>query len=50
MGGTSGGLALPDKGRGNSGGWVALIQLPSFEDGQARLATVLRDNGTSALA
>ena len=27
----------------------ALIQLRPFEDGDAQLATVLRDNGTSAL-
>ena len=28
---------------------LPLIQLPSFEGGEAQLATVLRDNGTSAL-
>ena len=47
--GTPGGLALPDKGRG-LGDRSALIQLPSFEGADAQLATVLRDNGTSALA
>jgi hypothetical protein len=29
---------------------MALIQLPSFEDGDAQFSTVLRDNGTSAFA
>jgi len=29
---------------------LSLIQFPSFEDGDARLATVLRDNDASALA
>ena len=38
------------RGRGNSGDGVALIQLPSFEDGDAQHAIVLSDNGTSALA
>ena len=50
-GGQPGGLALPDQIRdGGIRGWVALIQLPSFEGGGAQLATVLRDNGTNALA
>ena len=49
MGGTSGGLALPDKGTGAGGTDLPLIQLPSFEGGHALLATVLRDNATSAL-
>jgi hypothetical protein len=29
---------------------VCPYPLPSFEDGDAQLATVLRDNGTNALA
>jgi hypothetical protein len=48
-GGQPSGLALPDKGRG-IWGMGALIQLPSFEDGDARLASVLWDSGASALA
>ena len=45
------GLALPDKGTGGiRGDGVALIRLRLFEGGDGRLATVLRDNGTSALA
>jgi len=35
---------------GGFGGWVALIQLPSFEGADARLAIVLSDNAASALA
>ena len=48
--GAPGGLALPDKGLGDFGGWSALIQLPPFEAGEGQLTTVLRDNGASALA
>jgi hypothetical protein len=48
MAGTSGGLALPDKGAANGDARI-LIQLPSFEGGDAQLATVPRDNGANAL-
>ena len=48
-GGQPGGLALPDKGRG-IWGMGALIQLPSFDGGDARLASVLWDSEANALA
>ena len=39
IGGTPGGLALLEIRDGEFGGWVALIQLRSFERGDARLAS-----------
>ena len=48
--GTPSGLALPDEGRGISGDGGCPYPVASFEGGDTRLATVLRDNGTSALA